>query len=71
MGYSWLHEAIYRQVPQLWPIIGSPTLTVPEVTDRSVSSSLRRKAEQQSVAVLHSTLFSRQCHCSTISVQTV
>jgi len=44
-------------------------LTVFEVTDRPVSSSLCRKAEQQSIAVLHSTLFSRRCHLSTISVQ--
>ena len=49
----------------------SAFLTVFEVTDRSVSSRLCRKVEQQSIAVLHSTLFSRQCHCSTISVQTV
>ena len=28
------------------------------------SSNLRRKVEQQSFALLHTTLFSRQCHCS-------
>ena len=62
-----LHEAVYGQRPDLWPIFGSPILTVFEVTDRSVSSILCRKTEQQSSAVLHS----RQCHCSTISVPIV
>ena len=52
---------------QLWPIFGSSILTVCEVTERCVSSSLWRKVEQQSITVLHS----KQCHCSTISVQTV
>jgi hypothetical protein len=55
-----LHEAVCRQRPELWPVFGSSILTVYEVTDRSVSSSLCRKAEQQSVAVLHTTLFNRQ-----------
>jgi len=54
-------------VSELWPIFGSPILITFEVTDRSVSISLWRKAEQQSIAVLHS----RQCHCSTISVPIV
>ena len=57
---SWLHEAVYRQRPELWPIFGSPIVTVFEVTDRSVSSSLWRKAEQQSLAVLHTTLLSTE-----------
>ena len=55
---SWLHEAVYRQRPELWPVFGSPIVTVPEVTERCVSSSLWRKAEQQSLAVLHITLLS-------------
>jgi hypothetical protein len=61
---SLLHESVCRQRPELWPIFGSPILTVFAVTQRSVSSSLWRKVEQQSIAVLHTTLFSRQCHCS-------
>ena len=48
----------------LWPIFGSTNLTVFAVTERSVSISLWWKIEQQSIAVLHTTLFSRQCHCS-------
>ena len=53
-----LGEAVCRQRPELWPIFGSPILTVFEVTERSVSSRLWRKAVQQSIAVLHTTLFS-------------
>ena len=53
-----LGGAVCRQRPELWPIFDPSILTVFEVTDRSVSSSLWRKAEQQSIAVLHSTLFS-------------
>ena len=53
------------QSPELWPTFGSSILTVYEVTVcHTVSSSLCRKVEQQSIAVLHTTLFSRQCHCS-------
>jgi len=59
-----LGGAVCRQ-RQLWPIFGYSILTVCEVTERSVSSSLWRKVEQQCIAVLNS----RQCHCSTISVQ--
>jgi len=54
-----------------FPIFCAPILTIFEVTERSVSSSLLRKAQQQSIAVLRTTLFSRLCHCSTISVQIV
>jgi len=39
---------------QLWPIFGYSILTVFEVTERSVSSSLWRKVVQQTIAVLHS-----------------
>ena len=60
-----LGGAVCRQRPELWTIFGSSILTVCEVTERSVSSSLWRKVEQQCIAVLNS----RQCHCSTISVQ--
>jgi hypothetical protein len=67
---SWLHEAVCRQRPELWPILGSSIVTVFEVTERSVSSSLWRNVEEQSIAVLHTALFSRQCHCSNISVAT-
>jgi hypothetical protein len=59
------------QIPEMWPKFGSSTLTVFEVTSRSVSNILFRKAEQQSIAVLRSTLFSNQCHFSTISVRNV
>ena len=59
-----LGGAVCRQ-RQMWPIFGSSILTVCEVTERSVSSCLWRKVEQQSIAVLHS----KQCHCSIISVQ--
>jgi len=55
-----LGGAVCRQ-RQLWPIFGSSILTVCEHTECCVSSSLWRKAEQQSVTVLHS----KQCHCST------
>jgi len=57
--------------PEMWPIFRSSLVTVFEVTELSVSSSSWLKAEQQSIAVLHTTLFSRQCHCSAISVQIV
>ena len=57
---SWLHEAVYRQRPELWPIFGSSIVKVFDVTERSVSSSLWRKAEQQSLAVLHTTLLSTE-----------
>jgi hypothetical protein len=67
MDDSWLHEAVCRQRPELWPIFGSSIVTVFEVTECSVSGSLWRKVEQQSIAVLHNI----QYHCSTISVQTV
>jgi hypothetical protein len=56
-----LGGAVCRQRPELWPIFGSSIVTVFEVTERSVSSSLWRKVEQQSIAVLHT----RQCHCRT------
>jgi hypothetical protein len=59
-----LGGAVYREGPEMWPIFGSSIVTVSEVTKRSVSSSLWRKVEQQSIAVLHITLFSRQYHCS-------
>jgi hypothetical protein len=71
VAYSLLHEGVCRQRPEMWPIFSFSILTVFEVTQRSVSSSLCRKVEQQSIAVLHTTIFSRQCHCSTISVQIV
>jgi len=35
----WLHEAVCRQRPELWPVFGSFIMTVFDVTDRSVSSS--------------------------------
>ena len=38
-----LGAAVCRQRPELWPIFGSSILTVCEVTERSVSSSLGRK----------------------------
>jgi len=60
-----LGGAVCRQRPELWTIFGSSILTVCEVTERSVPSSLWRKVEKQSIAALHS----RQCHCNTISVQ--
>jgi len=60
-----LGVAVCSQKPDLWPIFGSAILTVFEVTERSVSRSLWRKAEQQTLAELHITLFGRQCHCST------
>jgi hypothetical protein len=47
--------------PELWLIFVSSILTVYEVTERFVSSSIWRKVEKQFIAVLHS----RQCHCST------
>jgi hypothetical protein len=75
MAERCLHEALCRQRteqwPKLWPMFVSSIMTVYEVTEPSVSSSLWRKVEQQSFAVLHTTLFSRQCHCNTISVQIV
>ena len=59
MGDSWLHEAVCRQRPklwvtvgymklcrqnlELWPIICSSFTTVTEVTDRSVSSFLSER----------------------------
>jgi hypothetical protein len=43
VGDSWLHEAVCRQRPEVWPIFGSSIVTVFEVTERSVSSSLWRK----------------------------
>ena len=55
---------VCKERPELWPIIGFSTLTVSEVTERSVSRSLWRKVEWQSIAVLHTTLFCRQYHCS-------
>jgi len=58
------------QKSELWPTVGPSIVTVFEVTQRSVPNSLCRKVEQQSTAVLHTSLFSRQCHCSTISVAT-
>jgi len=61
---------VYRQRSELWEKVGPCIATVFEFTERSVSSSLCRKVEQQSNAVLHTALFSRQCHCSTISVAT-
>ena len=60
----WLCEAACRQRTELWPIFGSSIVTVFEVTERSVSRSLWRKVEEQSIAVLHNSSFSRQCHCS-------
>jgi hypothetical protein len=65
VGESWLHETVCRHI--LWPTFGSSIVTVFEVTERSVSSSLWRKVEQQSIAVLHT----RQCHCGAASLQTV
>jgi len=61
MGESWLREAMCRQRTELWVIFGSSIMTVFEVTERCVSSSLWRKVEQPFIVVLHS----RQCHCST------
>jgi len=62
---SRLHEAVYRERPELWPIIGSSIVTVFEVSERFGSSSLWGKVEQQTIAVLHTTLFSTHCHCNT------
>ena len=56
--------AVCKQRRELWPIFGSSIVTAFEVTERSVSSSLWRNVEQQSVAILHTTSFSRQYHCS-------
>ena len=70
MADSWFHEAVCREKRVLLPIICSLIRTEFEVTDRSVSSSLCRKAEQQTTAVPQ-TIFSGQCHCSIISVQIV
>ena len=57
-----LHEAACSQRSDLWPIFGSSIVRVFEITERSVSSSLWRRIEQQSIAVLHNTLFCRQYH---------
>ena len=66
-----LHEAVCGQSSHVLLILDSSIVQVFEVTDCSVSSSLSRKAEQQSIIVLHTKLFTRQWHCSTISVQIV
>jgi hypothetical protein len=57
-----LHDAVCRQRLELCPKFGSSNLWIFEVTDRSFSSSLSWKVEQQSIAVLHTTLFSIWCH---------
>jgi len=62
-----LGGAVCRLIPQLWQIFGSSIGTAFEITERSVSSIKWLKAEQQSIAVLHS----RQCQSSNISVQNV
>ena len=62
--------AVCRERHELWERGCSYVVTVFEFTELSVSSSLWGNIAQQSIAVLHTTLFSRQCHCSTISVAT-
>jgi len=59
-----LSGAVCRHRAGLWPVFGSSIVAVFEVTERSVSSSLWRKVEHQSIAVLYTSLFSRQYHCS-------
>jgi hypothetical protein len=59
--YVELLKRVGSQRPELRLIFGPSVLTVCEVTERSVSSNLWRKVEQQSIAVLHT----RQCHYST------
>ena len=59
-----LGEAVCRMRRELLTIFGSSFVIVFEVTERSVSRSLWRNVEQQSIAALHTTLFSRQYHCS-------
>ena len=39
MSNSWLHEAVCRQRPEVWPIFGYSIVTVFEVAERPVSSS--------------------------------
>jgi len=78
---------VCRQRPELWVTVGYMKLCVDRdmncrrclvlsswqylKSQIAVPSSLCRKAEQQSVAVLHSTWFCRKCHCSTNFVKTV
>jgi hypothetical protein len=59
-----LGGAARRQKPELWPIFGFSIVTVFDDTERSISSNLWRKVEQQSIAVLHTSLFIRQYLCS-------
>jgi hypothetical protein len=59
-----LGGAVCRERLELWQIFGSSFVTVSEVTECSVSGSLWRKVEQQSIAALHTTLFRRRCHSS-------
>jgi len=66
----WLREVACRQRAGLWPIFGSSIVTVFEVTERSVSSSLWRKVSLY-CTTLHSADGATVAFSGTISVQIV
>jgi hypothetical protein len=64
-------NCVCRESLELWLKVGSFIVTELKSHSALCQAVYLRKVEQQSVAVLHTALFSRWWHCNTISVQIV